>query len=123
FGWAHRPRQQDGQDAQDTNQIREAGRVLGLLNQLSDATLSSAIEGICAWLDAWEKHAVKLPLALPIWLRLWPVAVDATNRKSEENNDEELTVIADAKDNENDRHGIAALNTPAGKLTGFFFAA
>ncbi|MEK7945776.1 hypothetical protein WKR98_13550 [Pigmentiphaga sp. YJ18] len=123
FGWAHRPRPQDGQDAKDTNRIGEAGRVLGLLNQLSDVTLSSAIEGICAWLDAWEKHAVKLPLALPIWLRLWPIAVEATNRTPEENSDEELTVVVDAKDNENDRHGSAALNAPAGKLTGFFFAA
>lgn len=123
FGWAYRPRQQDSQDAQDADQVGEAGRVLGLLHQLSDATLSNAIEGICAWLDAWEKHAVKLPLALPIWLRLWPIAVEATNRKPEETSDEELTVIADAKDNENDRHGGAALNTPAGKLTGFFFAA
>ena len=123
FGWAHRPRQQDGQDAQDTNQPGEAGRVLGLLNQLSDATLSSAIVGLCAWLDAWEKHAVELPLALPIWLRLWPIAVEVTNRKPEENNDEELTAIADARNNENDRHGSAALNTPAGKLAGFFFAA
>lgn len=123
FGWAHRPRQQDGQDAQGTNQVGEAGKVLGLLNQISYATLSGAIEGICAWLDAWEKQAVKLPLALPIWLRLWPIAVEATNRKPEENNDEELAVIADAEDNENDRHGSAALNTPAGKLTGFFFAA
>jgi hypothetical protein len=123
FGWAHRPRQQDGQAPQDAELSAKADRVLGLLNHLSDATLSSAIEGICAWLDAWEKHAVKLPLALPIWLRLWPIAVEVTNRKPEENSDEELTVLADAKDNENDRHGSAALNTPAGKLTGVFFEA
>ena len=123
FGWAHRPRQQDGDAAQDAKLGEEAGRVLGLLNQQSDATLSSAIEGICAWLDAWEKQAVKLPLALPIWLRHWPIAVEVTNRKPEENSDEELTVIAGTKDNENDRRGSDALNTPAGKLTGVFFAA
>jgi hypothetical protein len=123
FGWAHRPRPRDGEAGQNANLDGETGKVIGLLNQLSDATLSSAIEGICAWLDAWEKHAVKLPLALPIWLRLWPIAVEATNHKPEENSDEELTVIADAKDNENDRDGSAALNTPAGKLTGVFFAA
>lgn len=123
FGWAHGPRQQDGQEAQDTDQIEEAGRVLGLLNQLSDVTLSSAIEGVCTWLDAWKNHAVGLPLAFPIWLRLWPIAIEATNRRPEEHNNEELTVIADAEDNENDRHGSAALDTPAGKLTGFFFAA
>ncbi|MCU0731592.1 MAG: hypothetical protein MUE84_08385, partial [Hyphomonas sp.] len=84
FGWAHRPHRQDGPAAQDVSLDEDAGRVLGLLHQLSDETLSGAIEGICAWLDAWEKHAVKLPLALPIWLRLWPIAVEATNRIPEE---------------------------------------
>ncbi len=83
FGWAHRPIKQDGDAAQDVKVGGEAGRVLGLLNQLSDTTFSNAIEGICAWLDAWEKPAVKMPLALPIWLRLWPIAVEVTNRRPE----------------------------------------
>ncbi|MGP9812175.1 hypothetical protein ACTZWT_11740 [Rhodopseudomonas sp. NSM] len=123
FGWAHSPPQQDGEPGQDANLVRAAGSVLGLFNQLSDTTLSISIEGICAWLNTWEKHAIELPMALPIWLRLWPIAVEATNRNPEENNDEELTVIAEEKDNENDRDGSAALNTPTGKLTGVFFAA
>lgn len=123
FGWAHKPRHLDGDESQDAKLGDEAGRVLTLLGQLSDVTLSTAIDGICGWLDAWEKHAVKLPLALPIWLRLWPIAVEVTNRKPEATGDEELTVINGAKDNENDRHGSAAVNAPAGKLAGFFFAA
>lgn len=123
FGWAHRPRQQDAQAPQDAELSAKAYRVLGLLNQLSDATLSSAIEGICAWLDAWEKHAVKLPLALPIWLRLWPISVEATNRTPEEADQEELSVIPRDDQNERDQVASDALNRPAGKLVGVFLAA
>jgi hypothetical protein len=123
FGWAHRPRQQDGQAPQDAELSAKADRVLGLLNHLSDATLSSAIEGICAWLDAWEKHAVKLPLALPIWLRLWPISVEATNRTPEEADDEELSVLPRDDQNERDQVASDALNQPAGKLVGVFLAA
>jgi hypothetical protein len=123
FGWAHKPRQQDSVTPQDAVLAEVAGLVLGLLNQLADATISNSIEGICAWLDAWDKHVVSLPLALPIWLRLWPIAADFTNQRPEENSGEELTVIVGTQDTENDRHGSAALNTPAGKLAGVFFAA
>ncbi len=123
FGWAHRPRQQDGQAAQDRELGDEAGRVLGLLNQHSDATLSSSIEGICAWLDAWEKHAVKLPLALPIWLRLWPLAVAATNRKPEEADEADLSVVVRVADDEREPIDLDTLNTPAGKLVGVFLTA
>lgn len=123
FGWAHRPRQEDGQAPQDAELSGKANRVLGLLNQLSDATLSSAIEGICAWLDAWEKHAVKMPLALPIWLRLWPISVEATNGTPEKADEEELSVLPRDDQNERDQIASDALNRPAGKLVGVFLAA
>lgn len=123
FGWAHRPRQQDGQAPQDANLDGETGRVLSLLNQLSDATFSSSIEGICAWLDAWEKYAVKLPLVLPIWLRLWPLAVEATNLKPEEADEADLSVVARVADDDHEPMDLDTLNTPAGKLVGVFLAA
>lgn len=123
FGWAHRPRQEDGKAPQDAELSAKADRVLGLLNQLSDATLSSAVEGICAWLDSWEKHAVKLPLALPIWHRLWPIAVEATNRKPEEADEADLSVVARVADDDREPMDLDTLNTPAGKLVGVFLAA
>lgn len=123
FGWAHRPREEDGQAPQDAELSAKSDRVLGLLNQLSDATLSSAIEGICAWLDAWGKHAVKLPLALPIWHRLWPIAVEATNRKPEEADEGDLSVVARVADDDREPMDLDTLNPPAGKLVGVFLAA
>jgi hypothetical protein len=124
FGWAHRQPRQDGKATSDANLVREAGRVLGLLNQQSDATLTIAIEGICAWLDAWEKQAVSVPpLALPIWLRLWPIAVEVTNLRPEKVADEDLSVTARAEDDDREPMDLDTLNTPAGKLVGVFLAA
>lgn len=123
FGWAHRPRQQDSQAEQYAILRGEANGVLGLLNLLSEGTLRSAIEGICAWLDAWEKHVVALPLALSIWLRLWPIAVEVTNRRPEEAEDENLSVTARTEDDDREPMDLDTLNTPAGKLVGVFLAA
>lgn len=65
FGWAHspRPREPAGKAPRDLRD--DATRVLALLNQLSVETLSVAIEGISAWLDAWERQIVAAPLGLP----------------------------------------------------------
>ncbi|MFL9498830.1 hypothetical protein ACJMQP_02100 [Rhodopseudomonas palustris] len=123
FGWAHRPHQQDSEAAQNANSDRETGKVLGLLNQLSDATLSNSIEGICAWLDAWEKHAVKLPLAFPIWLRLWPIAVEITNQRPEGVHHEHLSFTTPVEEYDRESMDLDTLSTPAGKLVGVFLAA
>lgn len=123
FGWAHRPLQQDGQATPGPEPSVEAARVLALLNELSEATLNIAIEGICAWLDAWEKLVVRLPLALPIWLRLWPLAVKVTNRRPEQEDDTDLSVIPRAVDEDREPMDLDTLNTPAGKLVGVFLAA
>jgi hypothetical protein len=123
FGWAHKPRQQDGQAALNKKPEDEAARVLGLLYQLSNETLLNAIEGICDWLDNWRKHIVKLQLTLPIWLRIWPIAVVVTNLKPERTEDEDLTVIRNDPNNDSDHVASAALNTPTGKLVGLFLSA
>jgi len=123
FGWAHRPHQQDVQVAQDSKLGAEASRVLGLLYLLSDATLTGAIEGICAWLDAWDKHVVKLQPALPIWLRLWPIAVEVTNLRPTSAQDEDLSVTAPVEGDDREQMNLDTLNTPAGKLVGVFLAA
>ncbi len=123
FGWAHRPRQPDGDAAQDAMPDEVAGTVLSLLNQLSGSTLSKAIEGVCAWLDAWRKHAVKLPQTLPIWLRLWPIAVEVTNRTPEGVDDESLSITQGVVDDDREPMDLDTLNTPAGKLVGVFLAA
>jgi hypothetical protein len=122
FGWAHRPTVRSGDSAPNAELLTEASRVLSLLNQLSETTLSAAIEGICAWLDAWEKHVVRLPMLLAVWLRIWPLAVEATNRRPEETEEADLSVTA-RTDDDREPMDLDTLNTPAGKLVGVFLAA
>ncbi len=122
FGWAHSPRPSElagvPRDLQG-----EAARVLALLNQLSEGTLTAAIEGISAWLDAWDKQIVATPLALPVWVRVWPIAVDATNARRNEGEEADLSVTARSVDENREPMDLDTLNTPVGKLVGVFLAA
>lgn len=123
FGWAHSLRPTEPSPAVQRDLPGEAARVLVLLNQLSNVMLTTAIEGISAWLDAWEKQVVTLPLGLPVWLRIWPIAVDATNSRPEKTEDADLSVTARAVDDDREPMDLDTLNTPAGKLVGVFLAA
>lgn len=123
FGWAHSPRPTEPAPAVQRDLPGEAARVLVLLNQLSNVTLTAAIEGISAWLYAWEKQIVASPLGLPVWLRIWPIAVAATNARPEKAEDEDLSVTARAVEDDREPMDLDTLNTPAGKLVGVFLAA
>ena len=123
FGWVHSLRSPEPADTAPRDLQNEAARVLALLNQLSERTLSAAIEGISAWLDAWETQIVAAPLGLPVWLRIWPIAVEATNIRPEEGDHADLSVTARAVDDERESMDLDTLNTPAGKLVGVFLAA
>jgi hypothetical protein len=123
FGWAHSPRVQDASGTPRRDLQAEANRVLALLNQLSEATLSAAIEGISDWLHAWGKQVIVASQGLPVWLRIWPIAVEATNSMSENADDVDLSVIARSSEDDNDPMELDTLNTPSGKLTGVFLSA
>jgi hypothetical protein len=116
FGWAHSPRSEESANTTPRDLQIDAERVLRLLNQLSEAALRSAIEGISAWLAAWEKYVIASPLLLPVWLRVWPIAVAATNIRPESDDDTDLSV------SERKPIELDTLNTPAGKLVGVFLA-
>ncbi|RWM06061.1 MAG: hypothetical protein EOR72_32215 [Mesorhizobium sp.] len=123
FGWAHSPKDQDTRSNVQRNFEAEANRVLALLNLPSEATLSAAIEGISAWMDAWEKQVVASELGLPVWMRIWPVAVEATNSKSDNADDADLSVVARVVGDDREPMDLDTLNTPAGKLVGVFLEA
>ncbi|MDX0948907.1 hypothetical protein GOD93_25050 [Sinorhizobium medicae] len=123
FGWAHSPRPPEPAGTIPRDLQDEATRVLGLLNRLSVKTLSVAIEGISAWLGAWEKQIVAAPLGLSVWLRVWPIAVEATNIRPEKGDDADLSVTARSIDDDREPMDLDTLNTPAGKLVGAFLAA
>ena len=120
FGWAHSPQRQNALESGARDVQNEAEHVLGFLNQLSDVTLTAAIEGISAWLDSWRKQVVTSDLGLSVWLRIWPIAVKATNAAPEEANDTDLSITARSVDADHEPMDLDTLNTPAGKLVGVF---
>ena len=61
FGWVYSPPPPDAAPPRDAQ--GEANRVLRLMNELSDATLEAAIEGLGNWLLTWSPHVVRSELA------------------------------------------------------------
>jgi hypothetical protein len=123
FGWAHSPVPSETVGTSQRDLQGEANRVLALLRQLSEKTLSAAIEGVSNWLDFWRKQVVASPSGLSLWLRAWPIAVEATNAKRENEDDADLSVTARPADDDREPMDLDTLNTPAGKLVGVFLAA
>ena len=123
LGWAHSPRSEDSAAVTPRDLKSEADRVLALLMQTSGNTLSKAIEGISAWLDAWSKQVVEASLGVQVWLRIWPIAVEATNVKPEKEDDTHLNFTAQELGNDREPMDLDTLNTPAGRLVGVFLTA
>ncbi len=123
FGWRHRPEQPVEEKILRRDSIIEAERVLILLKKLSKSTLSSAIAGISSWLGAWDRQVVASPLGTPVWLRIWPIAVEATNAEREPEDDINLNVWPVSEGDNQQVKDIDTLNTPSGRLIGVFLAA
>jgi hypothetical protein len=123
FGWVHMPTQPETIDALPRDLQREAERVLALLVQLSEGTISAAIQGVSSWLDHWRWQVVASRLALTVWSKVWPFAVTATNSQGESEDKADLNVIATTTDHDRESTDLDTLNAPAGKLVGVFLAA
>ncbi|MGJ0427530.1 hypothetical protein [Methylocystis sp.] len=124
FGWASSPtRQPEPAETPQRDLQIEADRVLILLAMLSEKTISNAIEGISAWLDAWRKQVVVSPSGLAVWQRVWPIAAEATDAIRQEENDANLSVSVRASEEDREPMDLDTLNTPAGKLVGVFLSA
>ena len=122
FGWAHSPAVEQGKDIAQRDLPAEASRVLSLLIKLSEATIHQAINGIAHWLSAWEKQIIVMSDGLSVWLKLWPIAVKATNAKQPVAEEIHLDTVAQLS-NDREPMDLDTLNTPAGKLVGVFLAA
>lgn len=119
FGWALSPPPEgEGDEGVVARGRGDADRVLSLLMRLPLATAAKAMGGISAFLDNWRRVVKSAELLLPVWRRLWPVAVDLTNaRQSKE------TVADQGPDQDeelDDGERLDTLNNPAGKFYGVF---
>src|SRR5690606_18781839 len=97
-------------------------RVLALLAILPDTTIRQAIEGTTSWLSGWEKALWQTPeMAAKVWLRIWPIAVAATNSQSESvANDSSDPSHLKALSDESEPEDFDTLNTPVGRMVGVF---
>ena len=87
-----------GEDAAQRDLSAESVRVLSLLAKLPEATVRQAIDGISNWLSAWEKQVVGLSEGFSVWLKLWPIAVEATNAKQPDEGEVNLNTVAQTSD-------------------------
>ena len=123
FGWAHRPGDPD--EGGISPQLREnhAKRTLGLLEKVSKKTLGQAIEGISAWLWAWRGYIPESPEGLRVWLRVWPVAVEATNSAGKKRDEPGPRVLTVGPNEQQQSRDLDAINRPTGKLVQIFLEA
>jgi len=117
FGWSHAARDEIDQNA--ANQAAEADRVLALLIALPDATLREAIEGLAHWAFSWSPYLATSANTLSVWLRLWPLGVEATNAKATPQGGAELDSVVRATPTSRSLD-LDTLNTAAGKLIEVF---
>ena len=123
FGQAHAPEPPETGDDPQHDLHGEAERVLRLLEKLSDGTLSAAIEGISHWLMSWREQVIASPSGSRVWLRIWPIAVEATNAGGQPEEDTGLSVFPNAADLDQEPKELDTLNPPSGKLVSVFLRA
>ena len=123
FGQTHAPEQPGSEDDPKHDLHGEAERVLRLLEKLSDGTLSAAIEGISQWLKSWGNRVIASPSGSRVWLRIWPIAVEATNTGQQPEEDAGLSVFPRAADGDHEPMVLDTLSNPSGKLVGVFLSA
>ncbi|MFA6241640.1 MAG: hypothetical protein WC655_11970 [Candidatus Hydrogenedentales bacterium] len=122
FCLQHTPTLRHGEYASQPDLRSECVRVLLLLGKLPAATIRQAIEGISHWLASWKEQVVVLPEGLPVWFKVWPIAVEATNEKHTQESAASFNVSLGPSD-ERDPIVYEILNTPTGKLIGVFLEA
>lgn len=122
FGWAHSPNIKQGENLPQRDLPGECLQVLSLLTKLSKETIQEAISGITHWLSTWARQVVDLSEGPIVWLKVWPIAIDANNNKPIVRNENKLNTVARSSD-DNELLDLDTLNTPVGKLVGVFLTA
>lgn len=122
FGWSHTPSPTQRADDTQRNVMDECARVLSLLNDLSNNTLHQAINGISEWMSAWTKQLVLFPNWSKVWLKIWPIAVESTNKLPPVEDEVQRITVKPSAD-ELKPIDLDTLNSPVGKFVGVFLAA
>lgn len=123
FGSTHGQRRPSpGPDEPRGERNADAQRVLHLLAQLPEPALKQALTGSVDWLFSWRHQITQEPMFPGLWLRLWPLAVQATEIQDVVEADTALSTIVRSS-NEHEQQELDTLNTAVGKLVETFLAA
>jgi hypothetical protein len=122
FGWSHSPLTKHGQDSSECDRDAESTRVLLLLVKLNTDTVRQSIDGISHWVSAWGEQVISSPDALAVWLKIWPIAVEATNTQQPVEEEALVDWPSNGSSDQSNVNDLDTLNTPAGKLVGVFLA-
>ena len=122
FGWMHIPEQLEAEGKPERDQRDEGERVLRLVEKLSERTLSAAVASVSNWLRVWSKHFTTSGLGSWIWLRVWPIAVKATNDLPQPEEAAQLSVLAATKIDRPKIRDLDTLNNPTGKMVSAFLS-
>ncbi len=109
-------------EADAVRAANETAQVLVLLKRLPERTAYTAIEGITVWLSAWSKMVAVSPMLGRVWLRLWPLAVEATNSQQQKDEAIDLNTVATSP-GDDEPMDLDTLNTPAGRMVGVLLEA
>ena len=115
FGHIHA---QPGSETRDAES--ESTRVLALLDRISDATIETAINGICHWLYMWSEHVIRSEVGRQVWLRIWPSAVKVTNATETGGAADIFSIRTEGEGAEPEQ--VDPFHLPVGKLLRVFLA-
>jgi hypothetical protein len=60
--------------------------------------MRKAIEGLSYWLSSWERRIAEIPIAVEVWIKMWPIAVEATNAATSIEDQVDLQTVARTSD-------------------------
>lgn len=93
--------------------------IVSVLTKLSNSLMVEAIDGLTSLMEAWQADISSTSEGLALWLKMWPIAVTATNRAPATETDEPLNT-AGFTSADRELPDLDTLNTPVGRLVGFF---
>ena len=118
FSWMLRAHKPTGADEERSEEV---ATVLRVVSELPDSALANVGVGVSEWLGTWREVVVKDLEWTSVWLRVWPVAVEATNALYQPEDEGRLNVVVSATgDNVED---LDAFNTPVARLIDVFLEA
>jgi hypothetical protein len=122
FAWSYTPPPRRNEGVRDPADLVAGRRVLALINRLPLETIREAIDGISSWLGSWEDIISSTEDGLLAWFKVWPIAVASTNARTVAIEPSEPAISPNLASEDN-RVDMDTLNTPTGKLVGYFLRA